>query len=138
MENLQKTHKKNRDVKTQMNKTKQILLIGEDKDAILSMIIEQEGYHLVRCNSVHQAWNLVYPHRPHFIILRLDNFERTALSDFQECRALAEGVPIIVMTPTCVSRALMKALQHRAVIVVATSSAAQSVREALHGLEGPQ
>src|SRR5882724_2180713 len=75
--------------KTQTNQIKKILLIDEDKDCALSTALAEEGYDVVHCDSVHEAWNLVYPHRPHLIILRLYNANGSALSDFGECRALS-------------------------------------------------
>ena len=122
--------------KTQRNQIKKILLIDEDKDCALSTTLAKEGYDVVHCDSVHEAWNLVYPHRPHLIILRLHSANGSALSDFQECRALAEGVPIVLaITSAQTSRALLKTLQHGAETVLTASSTLESVRKALHGLE---
>jgi DNA-binding response OmpR family regulator len=121
--------------KIQTNRIKKILLIDEDKDCALSTALADEGYDVVHCDSVHKAWNLVYPHRPHLIILRL-YANGSALSDFRECRALAEGVPIVLaITSAQISRALLKTLPYGAETVVAVSSTLESVRKALHGLE---
>ena len=122
--------------KTQTNQIKKILLIDEDKDCALSTALAEEGYDVVHCDSVHVAWNLVYPHRPHLIILRLYNANGSALSHFRECRALAEGVPIVLaITSAQISRALLKTRQHGAETVLAASSTLESIREALRGLE---
>jgi hypothetical protein len=82
-----------------------------------------------------QAWDLVYRYRPHFIILNLDKSDRAALSDFQECRALAGDLPIIVAAPSHLRRPLMKALEHRALAVISTSVMRQGVGKVLHDLE---
>ena len=122
--------------KIQTNQIKKILLIDEEKDCALSTALTEQGYDVVHCDSVHEAWNLVYPHRPHLIILRLYNANGSALSDFRECRALADGVPIVLaITSAQISQALLKTLQHGAETVPTASSTLESVRKALHGLE---
>jgi len=122
--------------KTQTNQIKKILLIDEDKDCALSTALAEEGYDVVHWDSVHEAWNLVYPHRPHLIILRLYNANGSALSHFRECRALAEGVPIVLaITSAQISRALLKTRQHGSETVLVASSTLESIREALRGLE---
>ena len=78
--------------KTQTNEIKKILLIDKNKASPLSTALQQEGYHLIHCDSVQKAWDLIYPHRPHLIVLHLYDFNNGAgLSDLQECQALAEG-----------------------------------------------
>jgi DNA-binding NtrC family response regulator len=122
-------------IKREASEIKTILLIENGKYSALSAALAQEGYHVVHCDSVQKAWSFVYPHRPHLIVLRLDNSNGAALAALQECRALAEGVPIVLVTSAHVNRALRKALQHGAATVLAASWTAESVREALHGLE---
>jgi DNA-binding NtrC family response regulator len=121
--------------KTRASKFKKILLIDEDRDSVLSDALTREGYDLVHCDSVQQAWSFVYPHRPQLIILHLYNSNGAGLSDLQECRALAEGVPIILAISAQVKPTLIKAMQHGAAAVLAASSTPESVREVLHYLE---
>ena len=95
--------------KTQTNEIKKILLIDKNKASFLSTALQQEGYHLIHCDSVQKAWDLIYPHRPHLIVLHLYNFNNGAgLSDLQECQALAEGVPIILAAPSRVNQSSAK------------------------------
>jgi DNA-binding NtrC family response regulator len=133
MNHYQKAVTKTGDGTKPINQTKKILLIGDAKsDALLN---RQETYRLFHCDSMLQAWELVYRYRPHLIILELDNSDRTALSTFQECRVLAGRVPIIVMTPAHLTRPLMKVLENRVLAVIPTSSILQSVSKVLQGLE---
>jgi hypothetical protein len=133
MGHFEKTITKTNDGKTLVSKTKKILLIGEAKnDAFLN---GQQGYHVFHCDSVVQAWDLVYRYRPHLIILNLDKSDRSALSDCQECRALAGGVPIIVAAPAHLTRPLMRVLEHRVLAVIAASSLSQRVGRALQELK---
>ncbi len=94
--------------KVQSRNVKQILLIDDEKNSILSAAVAGEGYDVVQCDSVRKAWCLVYPHRPHLIILHLDSSKSTALADLQECLALAEGVPTILATSASANETLMK------------------------------
>jgi response regulator RpfG family c-di-GMP phosphodiesterase len=59
--------------KVQSRNVKQILLIDDEKNSILSAAVAGEGYDVVQCDSVRKAWCLVYPHRPHLIIFHLDS-----------------------------------------------------------------
>jgi DNA-binding NtrC family response regulator len=134
METLHTQTKKTLTKKTQASEIKKILLIDQDKDSALSAALAQEGYDLVLCDSVQEAWSLIYPYRPHLIILHLRNSNGAGLSDLRECRALAEGVPIVLAISAQVNRALIKAMQHGASSVLATSARPESVREVLHHL----
>ena len=135
METLHLQSKKKLTEKTQAREIKKILLIDNNKDSALAAALARERYRIVHCDSVQQAWSLVYPHRPHLIILRLSNSNEAALACLQECRVLAEGVPMVVVTPAHVNRAVMKVLQHEAATVLADSLTPQSIRAALDGLE---
>jgi DNA-binding NtrC family response regulator len=119
---------------TQAHEIKKILVIDNDKDSALSTGLTQEKYHVVHCDSVQKAWGLVYPHRPHLIILRLYNSNGAALAELQECRALAEGVPIVVAVSGHLNPTLVKALQHGAAAVLPALSTPESIRGALRGL----
>lgn len=123
--------------KAQTNKIRQILLIDGNKDSALSATLAQEGYDVIHCDAVQKAWSLVYPQRPHLIIIRLDDLDGAGLADLQECRALAEGVPIILATSAQVNDTHMKVLQHRAAAILDLPSMPETIREALHDLELP-
>jgi DNA-binding NtrC family response regulator len=136
METVQIQIKKTLTKKTKASPIRRILLIDKDKDNVLSTILAEEGYDLVNCDSVQEAWRVVYPHRPHLIILCLHNSTGAGLFDLQECRALAQGVPIILAISTPVKPDLIKAMQHGSLTTLVSSPTPQSVREALHHLEG--
>ena len=123
--------------KTQTDEIKKILLIDHNKDRALAAVLAQEGYDLIHCDAVQKAWSLVYPQRPHLIIIHLDDLDGAGLADLQECSALAEGVPIILATSTRVNDTLMKVLQHRAAAILDLPSMPETIREALHDLELP-
>src|SRR6266542_1886378 len=61
METLHIQTKKTLTKKTQASEIKKILLIDQDKDSALSAALAREGYDLVLCDSVQEAWSLVYP-----------------------------------------------------------------------------
>lgn len=130
-------NKKNLTEKTPTDEIKKILLIDHDNDSALSAALAQEGYDVIHCDAVQKAWCLVYPQRPHLIIIHLDNLEGAGLADFQECRALAEGVPIIVATSVQVNETVMKVLQHRAAAILDLPSMPATIRETLDDLEVP-
>ena len=123
--------------KAQPNKIRQILLIDGNKDSALSATLAQEGYDVIHCDAVQKAWSLVYPQRPHLIIIHLDDVDGAGLADLQECKALAEGVPIILATSAQVNDTHMKVLQHRAAAILDLPSMPETIREALHDLELP-
>jgi CheY-like chemotaxis protein len=117
MDHLQKTFTKTGDEKIRIDKTNR-----------------QETYRLFHCDTVLQAWNLVYRHRPHLIVLNLGNLESGGLSALQECRVLAGRVPIIVVAPSQLRQPLAEALEHQVVAVIPASSIARSVSKALQSL----
>jgi CheY-like chemotaxis protein len=132
MDHFQKTFAKTDDGITRINRTKKILLIGGAKTAAL--LNRQKTYRLFHCDTLRQAWNLVYRHRPHLIVLDLANSASGGLSALQECRVLAGRVPIIVVAPARLKRPLVAALQHQATAVIPASSIEQRVGEVLHSL----
>jgi DNA-binding response OmpR family regulator len=117
--------------KKQTSEISKILLI--DKNSAFSTALAHEGYDVVHCDSVQKAWNLVYPRRPHLIILNVYNSNGAALADVQECRALAEGVPIVLVNTSHISRALLETLEHGAGIVVVSTP--ESVKKAIYDLK---
>src|SRR5712691_5077916 len=73
-----------------------ILLINGKSETSLLVSLEQEGYDVTVCESPQRAWGFVYPIRPHFIILHLEQPSSKDIYGLQECRALADGVPLII------------------------------------------
>ena len=121
--------------KAQSWDVKQILLIDPKKDRILSAAVSREGYDVIQCDSVRKAWCLVYPHRPHLIILRLDSSKGPALADWQECLALAEGVPIILATSAPAHETLIKNPRYRPSAFLTLPLAPGSIRKMVSDLE---
>lgn len=78
MDHFQKTVTKTGYGEARINKTKKILLIGGAKSDALSN--RQQTHRLFHCDSVLQAWDLVYRYPPEVIVLNLDNSDGTALS----------------------------------------------------------
>ena len=79
-----------------MEVRRKILLIDEKRDSPILIFLQQEGYEVIACDSPQKAWGPVYPLRPHIIIVHLPNPSRKDLALLQECRALADGVPVLV------------------------------------------
>jgi len=123
--------------KAPTDQIKKILLIDRNKGSALSAALAQQGYDVTQCDDVKKAWCLVYPQRPHLIVIHLDNLDGAGLADFQECRALAEGVPIILATCAQVNQTLAKVLQHRAAAILDLPLMPATIRETLHDLEVP-
>jgi DNA-binding NtrC family response regulator len=94
--------------------SKKILLIDEKSDTPLFVSLQHEGYEVIACESPQKAWGLVYPTRPCFIIVHLHHPSRRDIDALQECRALAEGVPVLVATSLPGNEGVMKALEERA------------------------
>jgi DNA-binding NtrC family response regulator len=120
--------------KAQTNETRQILLIEDNKDSALSATLAQEGYDVIHCDTVQKAWSLVYPQRPHLIIIHLDDLDGAGLADLQECRALAEGIPVILATSAEINETRMQVLQQRAAAILDLPSMPETIREALTDL----
>lgn len=126
-------NKKTLTEKIPTDEIKKILLI-DHKGGALSAALAQEGYDVIHCNAVQKAWCLVYPQRPHLIVIHLDDLDGAGLADFQECRALAEGVPIILATSAQVDETIMKALQHGAAAILDLPLIPATIRETLRDL----
>jgi len=117
-----------------MEVRKRILLIGENPDIALFTALQQEGYEVVCCESPQKAWGLAWPLRPHFIIVHLRQSSRRDSAVLQECRALAEGVPVIVATSVPGHESVMKALEEGATVFLFLPIKPQAVRKVLDGL----
>jgi DNA-binding NtrC family response regulator len=114
---------------------KKILLIDDNPDITLFTALEQEGYEVVTSESAQKAWGLVYPFRPHAIIVHLHRPSARDAAILQECRALAEGVPVIVATSVPGYETIVKALEEGATAFLFLPIKPQAVRKVLDGLE---
>lgn len=135
MQTIHRENNKKPNEKKTTDEIKKILLIDHNKDSALSAALTKEGYDVIHCDAVQKAWCLVYPQRPHLIVIHLDNLDGAGLAEFQECRALAGGVPIILATSAQVNHILMKVLRHRAAAIIDLPSMPATIRETLHDLE---
>lgn len=111
-----------------------ILLIGEDPDIQLSTALQQEGCEVIACESPQKAWGLVYPIRPDLIIVHLRHPGRKDIAALQECRILANGVPIVVATSAPGHEAVMKALEERATAFLSLPVNPQTIKKVLEEL----
>ena len=134
MQTMHMENKKKLSEKVPTDQTRKILLIDHNKSSALSAALAQEGYDVIHCNAVQKAWCLVYPQRPHLIVIHLNHLDGAGLADFQECRALAEGVPIILATSAQVDETIMKALQHGAAAILDLPLMPANIRETLRDL----
>lgn len=100
--------RKAREVKTK------ILFIGENADIALFTALKREGYETVACESPQKAWASISAFRPHLIMLHLSHSSRTDIATLQECRLMAEGIPIVVTTSIPGHETVMKALEEGA------------------------
>ncbi len=90
------------------------MLIGEDPDIPLFTALQKEGYEAIASESPDKAWPLVYAFRPHLIIVHLRHPSRNDIATLQECRVLAEGIPIVVATSVPGHETIMRALEEGA------------------------
>ncbi len=79
-------------------KKEKILVVNATADGPLARGLEKQGYDVLTCESPQKAWGFVYPTRPHLIILHLEEPTGKDIYALQECRALADGVPVVVAT----------------------------------------
>lgn len=91
-----------------------ILLIGENPDIQFFTALQHEGYEAIICESPQKAWSLVYAFRPHLIVVHLRHPSRNDIAILQECRAMIEGIPIVVVTSAPGHEAVMRALEEGA------------------------
>lgn len=114
---------------------KKILLIDDKLDTPLYITLRDEGYEVIACESPQKAWGLVYPLRPHFIIVHLHHPSTRDVAILQECRALAEGVPVIAAASGPGSETVMKALEEGAMAFLFLPIKADAIRKVLDDLE---
>jgi DNA-binding NtrC family response regulator len=91
-----------------------ILLIGENPDIQLFTALQRQGYEAIASESPEKAWPLVYAFRPHLIIVHLRHPSRSDIATLQECRAVAERIPIVVATSVPGHETVMRALEEGA------------------------
>jgi len=124
-----------------MDKRERVLLIDGKSDAPLVARLEQQGYAVTTCESPQKAWGFVYPIRPHFIILHLEEPSNRDIYALQECRALADGVPVIIATGASRIDALMRELgkgNSRFVSLPLKPNALRKIRHELESSSGDQ
>lgn len=114
---------------------KKILLIDDKPNIQLFCALQEEGYEVIACESPQKAWNLVFPYRPHFIIVHLQHPSAKDSTALQECRALAEGVPIIVATSVPGNEVVMRALEDGATSFLPLPVKSEIIKKVLDGLE---
>lgn len=114
---------------------KRILLIDHKPNIPLSTALQEEGYEVIACESPQLAWGLVFPFRPHCIIVHLHRPSSRDMAALQECHALAEGVPIIVAASVPGNEAVMKALEERNTSFLPLPVRPGTIRKTLDGLE---
>ena len=119
---------------TKMEARKKILVIAENPDIPFFTGLQQEGYEVVASESPQKAWGLAWPFRPHFIILHLLRPSGRDIALLQECRALAEGAPIIIATSIRGNEAVMKALEEGATAFLSLPVEPATVRRVLDNL----
>ena len=118
-------------------KREKILLIDEKSDKPLIGGLEQQGYEVITCESPQKAWGFVYPSRPHLIILHLEEPSSTDIYALQECRALADGVPVVIATGASRIQAFIKQLGNGALRFLPLPLKPNVAREILHAFEPP-
>jgi DNA-binding NtrC family response regulator len=116
-----------------MEARKKILVIAENPDIPFFTGLQQEGYEVVASESPQKAWGLIWPFRPHFIILHVLRPSGRDIALLQECRALAD-VPIIIATSIRGNEAVMKALEEGATAFLSLPVEPATVRKVLDNL----
>lgn len=114
---------------------RKILLIGEQPDTQLFSALQEEGYEVIACESAQKAWGLVYEFRPHCIVVYLHHLSRSDVDVLQECRAMAEGVPILVATSLAGNETVMKALEEGATAFLSLPVESESLKKVLDELD---
>jgi DNA-binding NtrC family response regulator len=120
-----------------MKVNRKILLIDEKRDSPVFIFLQQEGYSVIACESAQKAWGLVYPLRPRVIIIHLPNPARKDLALLQECRALADGVPVLVAASFPALDPIPEELKGLAAAFISVPLKSNAVEQALDGAEGP-
>lgn len=114
---------------------KKILLIDPKPDTPLFTALQEEGYEVIACESPQLAWGLVFPFRPHCIIVHLHRPSSRDMAALQECHALAEGVPIIVAASVPGNEAVLKVLEERTTSFLPLPVRPGTIKKILDGIE---
>ena len=120
---------------TEVNR--KILLIDEKRHSPVFIFLQQEGYNVIACDSPQKAWGLVYPLRPRVIIVHLPNPGRKDLAVLQECRALADGVPVLLAASFPGLDPVSEELKRLVAAFIAVPLKPNAVEQALDGAEEP-
>jgi DNA-binding NtrC family response regulator len=91
-----------------------ILVIGENPDIPLFTALQKEGYEAIACESPQKASLLVHAFQPRLIIVHLRHPSRNDIVTLQECRAIADGIPIMVATSVPGHETIMQVLEEAA------------------------
>ncbi len=113
---------------------KKIVLIDDERDAALFSGLHQDGYEVIVCDSAQKAWALVFPFRPQLIVVHLHQLSRKDTLTLQECRALADGVPIVVATSVAGQESIRFALEEGATSFLSLPANPEAIRRVLDGL----
>ncbi len=116
-------------------KREKVLLIEEKPDKPLIDGLEEQGYDVITCDCPQKAWGFVYPSRPHLIILHLEEPSSRDIYALQECRALADGVPVVIATGASRIQAFTKQLGKGALRFLSLPLKANAAREILRSFE---
>ncbi|MBI2357965.1 MAG: response regulator [Deltaproteobacteria bacterium] len=116
---------------------KTILLVDEESEIALHTALQREGYRVFSCESPQTAWGLAYSFRPDFVIVHLHQPSARDVARLQECRALADGVPVIVATATPGYETIVKALEEGATAFLFLPIKPRAIRKVLDGLAPP-
>ena len=111
-----------------------ILLIAENADSELLATLQRAGYETVACESPQRAWASIHASRPRLIMVQLSHSTRTDIATLQECRLMAEGIPIVVATSVPHHETVMRALEEGATSFLSLPLASQKIREVVDDL----
>ena len=115
-----------------------ILLIGENPDTQLFIALQKEGYEAIASESPQKAWPLVCTFQPHLIIVHLRHPSRTDIATLQECRAVAQGIPIVVATSVPGHETVTRALEEGATSFLSLPVEGAKIKKALDNLLASQ
>lgn len=113
---------------------RKILLIDDQRDPALFIGLQQDGYDVITCDSPQKAWALVFPSRPALIIVHLHRPSGRDVLTLQECRALADGVPIMVAASTPGHEPIRLALEEGATSFLSLPAKPETIRKVLDEL----
>ncbi len=113
---------------------KRIVLIDDQGDPALFSGLQQDGYEVIACDSAQKAWGLVFPFRPQLIVLHLHQLSRRDTLSLQECRALADGVPIVIAASVPGHESIRLAMEEGATSFLSLPAKPEAIRRVLDEL----